>query len=85
MNYYYSIGKLKSVAGHYKERKQLAYSGCRGWENLIVDKADFDTALVAIGKKWVFKRWITGYSIYGLGYLDFIHMRRYLNKGARSK
>jgi len=80
VSYYYSIGRLKNIAGHYDERKQLAYSGCRGWTNLIIDKADFDIALVAISKKWVFERWIAGYSIYGLGYLDFIRMKKCLNK-----
>ena len=80
MSYYYSIGKLKNIAGHYDERKQLAYSGCRGWTNLIIDKADFDMALVAISKKWVFERWIAGNSVYGLGYMDFIRMRKCLNR-----
>jgi len=80
VNYYYSIGKLKNIAGHYDERKQLAYSGCRGWENLIVDKADFDIGLLAIGKVGVFERWLNGNSIYGLGYMDFIRMKKCLNK-----
>ena len=83
MSYYYSVGKLKNIAGHYDERKQLAYSGCRGWTNLIIDKADFDIGLLAINKTGVFMRWLNGNSIYGLGYMDFIHMRRYLNKGGK--
>ena len=80
-HYFYSVGRLKSIAGHYDERKQLAYSGCRGWTNLIIDKADFDTALVAISKKWVFERWIAGNSVYGLCYRDFREMTKCLNRG----
>ena len=78
--YYYSLGKLKSIAGHYDERKQMAYSGCRGWQNLIIDKADFDIALASISKTRVFIRWLAGDTIYGLGYMDFLQMKKCLNK-----
>lgn len=80
--YYYSYGHIRGIAENYIEKRQLIDSGASGWEYIVEEIADFDTAIEALGLARKFKQTLYYEDRY-LGSRDIKNIRDYLNGGMK--